>query len=134
MQDSLPDVVNCNGLHAGAVGAGLHFAEEEAGLTGGMAPDGDVSGVVQGIWAVFLGAGGAEDGNDRNVDGRRQVHGERDRADDPAGVVHQPDKLANVCLAYQIDNSLEARVEMPCFSALDKLYPPGEMIDHALVA
>ena len=57
------------------MGAGLHFAEEEAGLPGGMTPDGDVPGIVRGIGAVFLGAGRTKDGNDRDIHCRSQMHG-----------------------------------------------------------
>ena len=109
LQDSLPDVVNCNGLHAGAVGAGLHFAEEEAGLTGGMAPDGDVPGVVQGIWAVFLRTGGAEDGNDRNVDCRRQVHGAAIIADKERALFELGRQFPKSGLASKVDDSISLR-------------------------
>ena len=33
-RESLPDVDDCNELHAAAVVAGLHLAEEEAGVPG----------------------------------------------------------------------------------------------------
>ena len=109
LEDSLPDVVTCDGLHAGAVGAGLHFAEEEAGLTGGMAPDGDVSGVVQGIWAVFLWTGGAEDGNDGNVDCRRQVHGAAIIADKERALFELGRQFPKSGLASQIDDIVSLR-------------------------
>ncbi len=109
LEDGLPDVVDCDGLHAGAVVAGLHFAEEEARLPGGMAPDGDVPGVIQGIRAVFLGTGGTEDGNDRNVDCRSQVHGAAVIADKERALFKLGRQFPKGGLARQVDNSVSLR-------------------------
>src|SRR2546430_14433168 len=74
-----------------------------------MAPDGDMPGVVQGIWAVFLGAGGAEDGNDRNVDGRRQVHGAAVIADKERALFELGRQFPESGFARQVDDGISLR-------------------------
>src|SRR5205085_10668732 len=74
-----------------------------------MAPDGDVPGVVQGIGAVFLWTCGAEDGNDRNVDCRRQVHGAAIVTDREGALFELGRQFPKGGLASQVDDSIFVR-------------------------
>lgn len=68
------------------------------------------------------------------LDCRRQMHGERHRADGAVGVVHQTDELADVRLSHQIDDSREPRMPVIGLSALHELDAAPEMIDNLLIA
>ena len=56
-----------------------------------------------------------------DLDGRRQVHRERHRRDDPGGVVHQPDELPQVGLAHEVDDAVQPRMPVARLAALDEL-------------
>ena len=108
---SVPHVVNSNCLHASAVRAGLHFSEEEAGLTGWMSPDGDVPGIVRWIWAVFLGAGGTKDGNDWYIHCRGKVHGAAIIADEERALFELGRQLSYAGFACEVDDSFLLRAQ-----------------------
>jgi hypothetical protein len=65
--------------------------------------------------------------------GGGQVHSERNRTDYAGGMVHQPNEVAQVGLADQVDHALQARVPVALFPALDKGNLSLEMIDDLLV-
>ena len=83
----------------------MHFAEEEAGLTGGVSPDGDVPGVVRGIGAVFLGTGGTKDGNDRDIHCGGQVHRAAIIADEERALFELCGQLSYAGFAGEVDDS-----------------------------
>ncbi len=65
--------------------------------------------------------------------GRSGVHGESNRADDALGMVHEADELTQVGLADEIDDAIEWRMPVTCFTALDKLDSTFEVIYDGLV-
>ena len=99
---SIPHFIDCYRLHAGAGGAGLHFAEEEAWLSGGMMPEGYVFGVVERVGAVFLGAGWTENGDDGDVYGCCEVHGAAVVADEEGALFELRGKLADGRFACEV--------------------------------
>ena len=66
-------------------------------------------------------------------DGGGQMHGERHRADDPVGVIHETDEVARRRFPDQIDDALEAGVPVTRFAALRERDSPLKMVDHRLV-
>ena len=98
----IPHFINCNRLHAGACGTGLHFAEEEAWLSGGVMPDGDVFGIIEWIGAVFLWAGRAEDGDDVDAYGCCEVHGAAVVADEECALFKLRSQLADGCFTREV--------------------------------
>ena len=76
-----------------------------------MAPDGYVFGIVRGIGAVFLGTGGAEDGNNRNIDRRGQVHGAAIIADEEGALFKLGRQLSQAGFAGEVDHSTLLRAQ-----------------------
>ena len=68
--NGVPYIINRHRLHTRALRAGLHLAQEEAGFSCWVTPDGYVLGIIEGIGAILLRACRAKDGNDRDIDGR----------------------------------------------------------------
>ncbi len=68
-----------------------------------------------------------------HLDRGRQVHRESHRANNAAGVMHEPHKLPDVGPGDQVDRAVHARMIMPRFAALHKLDSAGEMVDDALI-
>jgi hypothetical protein len=66
-------------------------------------------------------------------DGGGQMHRKRNRANDPFGMIDEPNKLSHRGLAHQIKNVFQFRMPMFFLAALHKLHPALEMIDHLLI-
>src|SRR5207245_208860 len=49
----LPYIVHCDGLHTGAVNAGLHLAQEKTGLSGRVTPERDMPRIIQWIGSIL---------------------------------------------------------------------------------
>ena len=65
--------------------------------------------------------------------GRRQVHGERHRAENAVGVIHQVDELPQAGFADQVDGIGQRRMPMAGFAALHEAPAAAEVIDDGLV-
>ncbi len=100
----IPYLIDRDRLYAGACGAGLHLAEKEAGLAGGVMPDGYVFGVVERVGTVLLWAGGAEDGDDGGADCCCEVHGAAVVADEECALFELRGKLPDGCFACEVSD------------------------------
>ncbi len=80
----------------------MHFAKEEAWLSGGVMPDGYVFGVIERVGAILLGAGGAENGDDRDAYGCCKVHGAAVVADEEGALFKLRGQLSDGCFACEV--------------------------------
>ena len=76
-----------------------------------MAPDGYVPGVVRGKGTVFLGTGGAENGDNRNIDRRGQVHRAAIVADEEGALFKLGRQLSQAGFAGEVDHSTLQRAQ-----------------------
>ena len=80
----------------------MHFAKEEAWLSGGVVPDGYVFGVIERIGAILLWAGRAEDGDDGDAYCGCEVHGAAVVADEECTLFKLRGQLSDGCFACEV--------------------------------
>jgi hypothetical protein len=104
LEDSIPHIIDSHRLHTSAVGAGLHFSQEEAGVSRWMMPDRDVLWIIKRIGSVFGGTCRSEDGDDGRADCRCQVHGTAVIPDEKDAGLNLSGGLSEARFACQIDH------------------------------
>jgi len=66
--NGVPYIINRHRLHTRALRAGHHLAQEEAGLSRWVTPDGYVPGIIDAIGAILFWCFRAKDGHDVDIE------------------------------------------------------------------